>query len=71
MAAATFDRMRARADHLAPDPAGVLRDRRAFFRNGRSGQGSALLDDVTRARYRARAAALAPADLLAWLHRER
>ncbi|PZG19432.1 sulfotransferase [Micromonospora craterilacus] len=68
--AATFDRMRARADRLAPDPAGVFKDRRAFFRNGRSGQGSALLDDATRARYRARAAALAPPDLLGWLHRD-
>ncbi len=69
--AATFDRMRDRADRLAPDPAGVFKDRRAFFRTGRSGQGSALLDDATRARYRARAAALAPPDLLAWLHRDR
>ncbi|MDG4792912.1 sulfotransferase domain-containing protein [Micromonospora sp. WMMD1082] len=69
--AATFDRMRARADRLAPDPAGVFKDRSAFFRSGRSGQGSALLDDAGRARYRARAAALAPPDLLAWLHRDR
>ncbi|MEV6814994.1 sulfotransferase domain-containing protein [Micromonospora sp. NPDC051296] len=68
--AATFDRMRARADRLAPDPAGVFKDRRAFFRNGRSGQGSALLDGAARVRYRARAAALAPPDLLAWLHRD-
>nr|WP_230416875.1 sulfotransferase domain-containing protein [Micromonospora tarapacensis] len=67
--AATFDRMRARADLLAPDPAGVLKDRRAFFRSGRSGQGNALLDEETRDRYRARAAALAPPDLLSWLHR--
>ena len=69
--AATFDRMRSRADRLAPDPAGVLRDRRAFFRNGRSGQGSALLGPAERARYHARAAALAPPDLLTWLHRGR
>ncbi|WP_433531710.1 sulfotransferase domain-containing protein [Micromonospora sp. CA-263727] len=69
--AATFDRMRARADRLAPDPVGVLKDRRAFFRTGRSGQGSALLDAATRARYQARAAALAPPDLVAWLHRDR
>ncbi|QOC93281.1 sulfotransferase domain-containing protein [Micromonospora craniellae] len=69
--AATFDRMRARADRLAPDPAGVFKDRRAFFRSGRSGQGSALLDAETLARYHRRAAALAPPDLLAWLHRGR
>ncbi|MFF5219070.1 sulfotransferase domain-containing protein [Micromonospora sp. NPDC000442] len=67
--AATFDRMRARADRLAPDPAGVLKDRNAFFRSGRSGQGNALLAAEARARYRSRVAALAPPDLLAWLHR--
>ncbi|MEV4709726.1 sulfotransferase domain-containing protein [Micromonospora sp. NPDC049374] len=67
--AATFDRMRARADRLAPDPAGVLKDRNAFFRSGRSGQGNALLAAAARARYRSRVAALAPPDLLAWLHR--
>ncbi|MEV6690390.1 sulfotransferase domain-containing protein [Micromonospora sp. NPDC051196] len=69
--AATFDRMRSRADRLAPDPAGVLKDRQAFFRNGRSGQGSALLGAADRARYHARVAALAPSDLLTWLHRGR
>ncbi|MEW2477086.1 sulfotransferase domain-containing protein [Micromonospora gifhornensis] len=69
--AATFDRMRSRADRLAPDPAGVLKDRQAFFRTGRSGQGSALLSAADRARYHARAAALAPPDLLTWLHRGR
>ncbi|WP_433688403.1 sulfotransferase domain-containing protein [Micromonospora carbonacea] len=68
--AATFDRMRERADLLVPDPAGVLRDRHAFFRRGRSGQGRELLDAATLARYRARSAALAPPDLLAWLHRD-
>ncbi|BCJ58295.1 glycolipid sulfotransferase [Micromonospora endophytica] len=71
VAAATFDRMRAAADRLAPDPVGIMKDRRAFFRNGRSGQGLALLDEATRDRYRARVAALSPPDLLAWLHRER
>ncbi|WP_341719295.1 hypothetical protein QQG74_05990 [Micromonospora sp. FIMYZ51] len=73
--------MRARAEHLVPDPVGVLKDRRAFFRvlkdrraffrTGRSGQGNALLDDATRARHRTRVAALAQPDLLAWLHRDR
>ncbi|MFE9182904.1 sulfotransferase domain-containing protein [Micromonospora haikouensis] len=69
--AATFDRMRERADLLVPDPAGVLKDRNAFFRRGRSGQGRELLDAATLARYRARTAALSPPDLLAWLHRDR
>ncbi|MEU5907799.1 sulfotransferase domain-containing protein [Micromonospora sp. NPDC047527] len=68
--AATFGRMRERADQLAPDALGVLRDRRAFFRQGRSGQGRDLLDAAELARYRSRTAALAPPDLLAWLHRD-
>ncbi|MFG1953038.1 sulfotransferase domain-containing protein [Micromonospora sp. NPDC048830] len=67
--AATFERMRRRADQLAPDPAGVLKDRSAFFRRGGSGQGRELLDPAALARYRRRTAALAPPDLLAWLHR--
>ncbi|MBG6102540.1 sulfotransferase domain-containing protein [Micromonospora vinacea] len=69
VAAATFGRMRERADRLAPDTLGVLRDRRAFFRRGGSGQGRDLLDEAARARYQERVAALAPPDLLTWLHR--
>ncbi|MFY1619581.1 sulfotransferase domain-containing protein [Micromonospora sp. WMMD736] len=68
--AATFDRMRERADQLAPDTLGVLRDRRAFFRRGGSGQGRDLLDAAALARYEQRARALAPPDLVAWLHRD-
>ncbi|MFG1895588.1 sulfotransferase domain-containing protein [Micromonospora zamorensis] len=67
--AATFGRMRERADRLAPDTLGVLRDRRAFFRQGGSGQGRDLLDASARARYQERVSTLAPPDLLAWLHR--
>ncbi|MEU7608900.1 sulfotransferase domain-containing protein [Micromonospora sp. NPDC049204] len=67
--AATFGRMRARADRLAPDTLGVLRDRQQFFRQGTSGQGRNLLDSAGQARYQERAAALAPPDLLRWLHR--
>ena len=67
--AAGFAQMRTRADQLAPDPVGILKDRNAFFRQGRSGAGRKLLTDVELARYEQRAAALAPADLLAWLHR--
>jgi aryl sulfotransferase len=68
--AATFAHMRRRADHLAPDPSGVLKDVSAFFRRGTSGSGRALLTADELARYRRRTAALAPADLLAWLHRD-
>jgi aryl sulfotransferase len=69
--AATFERMRARADELVPDPAGILKDRAAFFRQGRSGAGRALLNPEDLIRYDQRVARLAPADLLAWLHRDR
>jgi aryl sulfotransferase len=67
--AAGFDRMRARADELAPDPAGVLKDANAFFRRGRSGAGRELLTDTEFAGYLDRAAKLAPPDMLTWLHR--
>jgi aryl sulfotransferase len=68
--AATFEHMRARADRLAPAPSGIFKDRRAFFRQGRSGTGRELLSDQELAHYHARAAKLASSDLLAWLHRE-
>ncbi|GAB3954826.1 hypothetical protein GCM10027614_62610 [Micromonospora vulcania] len=68
--AATFGRMKERADQLAPDRLGVLLDRQAFFRRGGSGQGRDLLDAAGLARYQDRVAALAPPDLLAWLHRD-
>jgi aryl sulfotransferase len=67
--AATFDAMRARADEVAPDAAGVLKDRRAFFRRGAVGQGRRVLEPEVLADYDRRTALLAPADLLAWLHR--
>lgn len=67
--AAGFAQMRERAAQLAPDPVGVLKDRSAFFRGGTSGAGRALLTDDELARYERYAAALAPADLLRWLHR--
>jgi aryl sulfotransferase len=70
VAAARFDRMRAASDRLAPDAAGVLKDRSRFFRRGSSGAGREVLSDAELARYRKRAAALAPPDLLRWLHRD-
>ena len=67
--AASFAQMRVRAEHLAPDPVGVMKDRSAFFRQGGSGAGRALLTDAELARYEQRAAQLAPPELLRWLHR--
>jgi aryl sulfotransferase len=69
--AATFDEMRRGADAIFhPETEGLLKDPDAFFRHGVSGDGRSLLSEKELARYRARAAALAPADLLAWLHRD-
>jgi hypothetical protein len=48
----------------------VLKDPAAFFRGGVSGEGRSLLGADDLERYAARAAALAPEDLLAWLHRK-
>jgi hypothetical protein len=67
--AAGFTRMRARAGELAPDPTGVLKDRNAFFRAGRSGAGRDVLSDEQYAHYLDRAATLGPPDLQEWLHR--
>lgn len=68
--AATFERMRTHADSLAPDPAGVLKDKKAFFRRGTSGSDRELLTNKELDHYHARAAEMASAGLLAWLHRE-
>jgi aryl sulfotransferase len=66
--AATFEYMRATASQVVPG-GGVLKSSAAFFRRGTSGAGREILTGPELARYHARAAELAPADLLAWLHR--
>jgi aryl sulfotransferase len=68
--AAGFAGMRRRSAELAPGT-GVLKDPAAFFRGGRSGEGSRLLTPEQLTGYHAHAARLAPADLLSWLHRGR
>ena len=65
--AATFENMAARADALVP-AAGILKSNAAFFRRGTSGEGRQILSDEEAAAYYARAARLAPADMLTWLH---
>jgi aryl sulfotransferase len=67
VAAATFESMRGRADLLVPT-AGLLKSNAAFFRRGSSGAGREILTAGELVRYDERAAQLAPADLLAWLH---
>jgi aryl sulfotransferase len=69
--AATFESMRSRAAELVPDPVGVLRDKSAFFRQGRSGAGREQLTPEDLVRYERRVARLAPPDLIAWPHRDR
>jgi hypothetical protein len=66
--AARFDQMRANAARLAPGT-GILKDQAAFFRRGKSGAGSELLNSRELADYHNHAAELAPPALLAWLHR--
>jgi hypothetical protein len=66
--AATFDAMR--GDANAPDTLGVLKDPAAFFRQGTSGEGRAILTAVELAHYRDRVVAMASADLLDWLQRD-
>lgn len=68
--AATFAQMRARADSIAPDPSGILKDQTAFFRRGSSGAGAETLSRVELDHYYRRAAAMAPRELLEWLHRD-
>jgi aryl sulfotransferase len=66
--AATFGRMRDRAQTLVPVPPGVSADAAAFFRRGSAGAGREMLSDGELAGYYARASALAPPDMLEWLH---
>jgi aryl sulfotransferase len=67
--AATFSRMRARAQDLVPD--GVFVDRAAFFHSGSSGLWREDLTNDDVARYQQRLASLATADLVRWLHHGR
>jgi aryl sulfotransferase len=68
--AATFAQMRLRADSIAPDPTGILKDQAAFFRRGSSGAGPEMLTRAELDRYYRRASRMAPRDLLDWLHRD-
>lgn len=70
--AATFKQMKANAERI--QPIGLLKKSfllsdDAFFRRGASGSGRELLMPAELADYYERAAQVAPADLLTWLHR--
>jgi aryl sulfotransferase len=66
--AATFASMRASADKIT-GAGQILKSAADFFRRGSSGSGRELLTGDELARYYSRAAGLAPADMLRWLHR--
>ncbi len=67
--AATFASMKSRSAHLVPDSShGLWRDPDDFFRQGVSGRWRELLDDEDQAHYRDAIDALAPPDLVRWLH---
>ena len=67
--AARFDSMKARASDAVPERDGVIRDHDRFFRAGVSGARFAELTAAELGDYEERMAALAPPDLLRWLHR--
>jgi aryl sulfotransferase len=68
--AATFASMRASARQIT-GASQILKSPEAFFRRGTSGSGPELLTPDEVAHYHARAAELAPPDMLTWLHRPR
>ncbi len=67
--AATFAKMSSRADVVAPDTLGVLKDNAAFFRSGTSGSGRDALTPAELTHYLDRVAASLPTDVRTWLHR--
>ena len=67
--AASFEEMRSKPSMTAPE-VGLFTDDAAFFRKARKAAWREILDnEQDLRRYNERAAALAPAELLAWLHR--
>jgi hypothetical protein len=70
--AATFDKMRARADEIVPDSSHrIWNDNSRFFNRGLSGQWRSLLDEDGLRRYHDRVTQLATPELAAWVHRDR
>jgi hypothetical protein len=66
--AASFQRMKDHSERLIPATQGIIKDTSSFFSRGTSGAGSEILSADEMARYHARAAQLAPPDMLEWLH---
>ncbi|MGQ0831119.1 MAG: sulfotransferase domain-containing protein [Microthrixaceae bacterium] len=69
VAAAGFEQMRSNAATVAPQGhESQWKDNERFFNRGTSGQWRALLDDADLDRYRARARAIGPDDVVDWVH---
>lgn len=70
VAAATFEAMKHKADLMAPDTThGIWQDTTRFFHHGRSGRWRDVVGaEADGPRYHERVAAMAPPDLVAWLH---
>ena len=67
--AASFDSMKKRAEHLAPDTQhGIWQDTSRFFDQGRNGRWRDVVDESEMPRYFARVADLVPPDLATWAH---
>jgi hypothetical protein len=67
--AASFERMRARADDLAPNSSQRFwKETRQFFHSGTGGGWRAFWDDAAQRRYEDRVAELAPPDVADWAH---
>jgi hypothetical protein len=67
--AATFESMKANADHLVPNSdTPFWNDNGRFFHRARSGDWPALADEASQRRYEQALRACAPADVAAWLH---
>lgn len=68
-AAATFERMKERADKLVPEVGtGIWRNSQDFFHRGHDGQWRDLLDDEDCRRYERRVAELVSPAVAAWVH---
>ena len=65
---ATLDRMRARADDVAPNAGAIWKDTRAFFRAGGFGEWRSRVTNADLAEYDAMVNASASPELAAWAH---
>jgi hypothetical protein len=66
---ASIDRMRSRADDLAPNTKGIFNDPTRFFRSGEGGDWRSFVTPEQEALYRQRIDELVSPELRDWLHR--